>query len=95
MNKIYYLISSLVLVFVFAGCDGKGNSSLDSSTKIQVDSCPLEVPPLDELNITETIYEGDELVNGSADTNVTITNLSSGVKNVCVESGTAYILRPN
>ena len=88
MNKIYLIISLTVISLFLASCGGGdtheiGSTGTNTSTTIVVKNC----------NEFTTIKSGDTLIKDSNSTIVTIVDNSNGDKKVCVDSGSAHILR--
>lgn len=89
MKKIYLIISSISLALLLSACGGGSGGTFEgvvdsnnSNNTIQVTICPVYT----------TLLSNDTLVSESDDTTVTIRD-TDGVKDVCVNTGAAYILR--
>lgn len=84
MRNIYLIISSLSLALFLSAC-GSGSDGTTNPSNVQVVNC--------DTNTTTTIYTGNTLVKEDNNTTVTITDIDSSSKTVCVNTGSAHIVR--
>lgn len=86
MKNIYLILSSIGLALLLSACGGGGGGSTvdsgDSSTQISVNNCPVYTD----------LLVGDTLVKEDDNTTVTIRD-TDGNKDVCVNTGSAHIVR--
>jgi len=85
MKRINLILSTISLALLLSACGGGGETSVggDSSGQIAVSSCPTYT----------TLNSGDTLVKETNDTTVTIRSVDSTTNEVCVNTGSAHILR--
>ena len=93
MRNIYLIISSTLIALLLSACGGGGSSSdasFDSGdTKVAVVDCNTTTP------VYTNIETGDLLVKEDDSTVVTLVHNTSGSIKVCIDSGTAHLLRDN
>jgi len=86
MKKIYLILNSISLALLLSAC-GTGDMSEDTNTgdnvKVVVTAC----------NTYTIIQSGDTLVKDSDNTSIITVFNSDGLKKVCVQTGSAHILR--
>lgn len=83
MKKIYLLISLISLALLLSAC-GSGGDGIQSVT-ISIVNC--------DTNTTTPLLSGDTLIKEDDNTTVTIVDVDSVSKTVCVNTGSAHISR--
>lgn len=102
MKKIISIILPITIAIVFTACGGGGgdssfsNNSNNTSTSNNI---PINIPCLvGNISINDfasylTLNSGDQVLKNDDSTVVTIYHNISGEKKVCLNSGSAYIVR--
>jgi len=87
MKKIILILSSLLIALLFSACGGgDGEGHFDTGEqKITITNCETYV----------TIQTNDLLVKDDSNTTVKIVHDSNGTKTICVEIGSAHLIREN
>ena len=86
MKKIYLIISSISLALLLSACGGgDAVDSANGSTSISIVMC--------DTNTTTPLQSGDTIVKDTDNTTLTITDIDQTSKTVCVDAGSAHIVR--
>jgi len=83
MKKIYLLISAVIIALLFAACGDGVITESENSIKITLKDC----------NDYTQIISGDVVVSDEQSTTLTTILDANGSKSICVQSGSAHILR--
>lgn len=94
MKKLISIILPIIVAIGFTACGGGGggDSSFKQETIAITISC-VATPSSNDFASYITLNSGDEIVNDSADANVTTYHNVGGEKKVCLNSGSAHIVR--
>ena len=89
MKKIYKILTPISLALFLSACGGSGDdaSFKNSEEKITIVMCDTNNP------VFTTIEINDTLVKTNTNTTVQIVHESNDNKKVCVDTGSAYLLR--
>lgn len=100
MKKIISIILPITIAIVFTACGGGGgDSSFSNNSNGTSNNIPINIPCLvGNISINDfssylTLNSGDEILKNDDSTVVTIYHNVSGEKKVCLNSGSAYIVR--
>ena len=86
MKKVYTTIIAFIMLFITACSDGKGKFDTGTS-KIDIADC--------NTSSYTTMQDNDLLVEDSDSTLLQIIHDSNGTKKVCIQTGSAHIIRSN
>lgn len=98
MKKIISIILPITIAIVFTACGGGGGDSSFSNNSNR-NTIPINIACLvGNISINDfasylTLNSGDEVLKNDDSTVVTIYHNISGEKKVCLNSGSAYIVR--
>jgi maltose-binding protein MalE len=87
MKRIYKIITPVSLALFFSACGGENDSHFgNSENKRSIVKC-------DETNQYTQIQTNDKLIEEDTNTTVKIIHNPNNTKQVCVQDGSAYLLR--
>ncbi len=89
MKKIYLILSLISLVLFFSSCGGRSSELDEEDIKDGEDTLKIQVSKCDTYT---QIQNGDILIKEIDGTVVTIRDIDSLNKAVCVDTGAAHIL---
>lgn len=96
MKKLISIILPIIVAIGFTACGGGGGGDSSFSNKEQIIVITIACvasPSSNDFASYITLNAGDEIVNDSADANVTTYHNVGGEKKVCLNSGSAHIVR--
>ena len=97
MKKILYIVSFIFVALSFTACGGGGgDSSFSGDTTTQIDinvNCVSGTPSAGDLATYITLLSGDTIVEDTDPTTVSTYHDLSGNKKICLNTGSAHILR--
>lgn len=94
LKDIFYVATLTVVTAVFIGCSDGGSDAhfSDAEQKIQIIDC-------NDTNVTTipddftTMVSNDTIIKNVTPTVITTYHDINGIKKVCVDTGSAYLLR--
>lgn len=94
-NILKLTLISTFAITSFTACGGGGSagSFSDSETKIDITIACKTTPSAIDIDNYITLNTGDTIVKTTPSTTISTYHDTSGVKKVCLVSGSAYILR--
>lgn len=92
MKKFQLTVVSVLVAIVFSACD-RGSSNSDAELRVQIDvNCTTPVTQT-LIDSYVTMFSGDVLVQEDNTTSVVVYHDLNDTKKVCLESGSAYLIR--
>ncbi len=85
MKTIYLILATITTALLFSACGSGGDTFDTGEEKVVIVTC--------DTNTTTLIQPNDLLVKDSANTTVTVTHNSDDTKEICVETGSAHLIR--
>jgi hypothetical protein len=93
MKKVIQISLLFLTITSFIACNGGDNSHFkNAEEKIDITNC-VSSPTITDIDNYETIEGGDVIIKKEDNTTISTYHDVDNVKKICVESGSAYILR--